>query len=90
MKALPEDYFTSLARLSELMAVDDKAVEHVTDQTSSLTSKRAILDLVIVSNCSNAQLLDICSILESVIGDEEKAAQVVEPLRIGERSVKFV
>ena len=72
------------------MTVDDKAVEHVTGQPSSLTSKMAILDLVIVSNCSNAQLLDICSILESIIEDKEKVAQVVEPLRIGERDVKFV
>jgi len=90
LKALPEDYFTSLARLNEPMTVDDKAVEHVTGQPTSLASKMAILNLVIVSNCSNAQLLEICSILESIIGDKEKAAQVVEPLRIGERSVKFV
>jgi len=83
LKALPEDYFTSLAKLNEVITVDDKAVEHVTGQPSTIGSKMAILDLAIVSKCSNVQLLDLCSIMETIIGDEQKVAQVVEPLRIG-------
>ena len=83
-KAFPEDYFTSLARLSQLMPLEDRAVNHITDQPSTIGSRMAILDLVILFKCSDAQLLDICSLMETIIGDEEKAAQVVEPLRIGE------
>ena len=83
-KAFPEDYFTSLARLSQLMPLEDRAVNHITNQPSTIGSRMAMLDVVILFKCSDAQLLDICSLMETIIGDEEKAAQVVEPLRIGE------
>ena len=82
-KALPEDYMTSLTRLSQLMPLEDRAVDHITCQPTPIGSRMAMLDMVILFKCSDGQLLDICSIMETIIGDEQKVAQVVEPLRIG-------
>ena len=82
-KALPEDYMTSLTRLSQLMPLEDRAVDHITGQPTPIGSRMAILDMVILFKCSDAELLDLCSVMETIIGDEQKVAQVVEPLRVG-------
>ncbi|XP_065903832.1 uncharacterized protein [Dysidea avara] len=81
-KALPEDYMTSLTRLSQLMPLEDRAVDHITGQPTPIGSRMAILDMVILFKCSDAELLDLCSVMETIIGDEQKVAQVVEPLRV--------
>jgi len=82
-KAFPEDYITSLTRLSQLMPLEDRAVDYVTRQPTPMGSKMAVLDFVILFKCTDAQLLDLCTMLETIIGDEQKAARVVEPLRNG-------
>ena len=75
---------TSLTRLSQNMPLEDRAVDYITSQATSMKSNIAVLDFAILFKGSNAELLDLCSMLETIIGDDKKAAQVVEPLRIGQ------
>lgn len=66
------------------MPIEDRAVDYITSQHTPMESNMAVLDFAILFKGSNAELLDLCLILETIIGDDKKAAQVVEPLRIGQ------
>ena len=46
-------------------------------------SNEAILSLAILLKASDDELLEFCTIMEAVIEDKQKVAEVVEPLRNG-------
>ena len=82
-RALPEDYMTSLSKISAQLPLRDDAVNLITSQTNSIGANKSILDVLIMFRGYDSDLIEFCSILEAVIGDEQKVAQVVEPLRQG-------
>jgi len=80
---------TSLTRLSQSMPLEDRGVDYITSQPTAMGSNMAILDFAILFKGSNTELLDLCTMLETIIGDEKRVAQVVEPLRIGQYTVSL-
>ena len=82
-KAFPEDYMTSLAKLSAVLPLQDDSINLVTCQSSCIGANKTILDLLILSRGYDREMMEFCSLAESIIGDEQKVAEVVEPLRNG-------
>ena len=82
-RAFPTDYMTSLVTISTLLPLTDDALNHITSQSSSIAANKAILDVLILFRGYDTELMEFCSVLEKVIGTEQKVAEVVEPLRNG-------
>ena len=82
-RALPEDYMASLAKISAQLPLRDDAINLITCQSTSVAANKSILDILISFRGYDSDLMEFCSIVEAVIGDEQKVAQVVEPLRQG-------
>ena len=82
-KAFPEDYMTSLAKLSAVIPLRDDEINLITSQPSSIGANKILLDFLILYRGYNRELMEFCSLVESVIENEQKVAEVVEPLRNG-------
>ena len=82
-RAFPEDYMMSLAKISAQMPLQDDAVNLVTSQSTWVAANKSLLDVVLLTKGYDNDLMEFCSVVETIIGDEEKVAQVVEPLRQG-------
>ena len=80
---------TSLAKISAQLPLRDDAINLITHQTSSIGANKSILDILITFRGYDDDLMEFCSILEAVIQDEQKVAQVVEPLRQGWYSIRI-
>ena len=81
--AFPEEYFTSLTRIysCKQLILYDEMLDKITDCPTAAESNQAILDLAIALRGSD--LIEFCSIMETVIEDKQKISRVVEPLRNG-------
>jgi len=58
-------------------------LDKITGCSTAEKSNQAILDLAIALRGSDQNLMEFCSIMETVIVDKQKVATVVEPLRNG-------
>ena len=74
---------TSLAKISAVISLDDDSVYLITSQPSWIGANKAILDFLILFRGNEREMMEFCSLAESIIGDEQKVAEVVEPLRNG-------
>jgi len=83
LNAFPEEYFYSLSRIHELVTIWDELMDKITACPTAEESNKAILNLAIIFKASDDGLLEFCSIMEAVIVDKQKVAEVVEPLRNG-------
>ena len=83
LKAFPEAYFDSLSRIHDLITIYDEVLDKIMECSTAKESNEAILCLVILLKASDDKLLEFCSIMEAVIEDKQKVAEVVEPLRNG-------
>ena len=82
-RAFPEDYMTSLAKISAQLPLRDDAINLITSKSTSIGANKSILDILISFRGFDNDLMEFCSMVEAVIGDEQKVVQVVEPLRQG-------
>jgi len=78
-----DTYFDSLSRIHDLITIYDEVLDKIMECSTAKESNEAILCLVILLKASDDKLLEFCSIMEAVIEDKQKVAEVVEPLRNG-------
>ena len=83
LKAFPDTYFDSLSRIHDLITIYDEVLDKIMECPTAKESNEAILCLVILLKASDNKLLEFCSLMEAVIEDKQKVAEVVEPLRNG-------
>ena len=74
---------TSLAKISAAISLDDDSINLITSQSSWIGANKTILDFLILFRGYDREMMEFCSLAESIIGDEQKIAEVVEPLRNG-------
>ena len=82
-RAFPEDYMTSLAKISAQMPLQDDTISLMTSHPDCVGANKSLLDIVILFKGSDNSLMEFCLLMETIIGDEQKVAEVVEPLRQG-------
>ena len=83
LKAFPEEYFDTLSRVHDLLTIYDEILDRIIACPTAEESNKAILNLAIIFKGSDDDLLEFCSVMEAVIKDKQKVAEVVEPLRNG-------
>ena len=65
------------------MPLQDDTVHLVTSQSTWMAANKSLLDVVLLMKGYDNDLMEFCSVVETIIENEEKVTQVVEPLRKG-------
>ena len=74
---------TSLAKISAQVPLQYDEVNLVASQPTWIAANKSLLDVVLLIKGYDNDLMEFCTMVEAIIGDKEKVAQVVEPLRQG-------